>query len=622
MNERDLYALAAKLLKHYATEDEAVAKIVETAPIIRGEAKVAPVITADERALLNMLGGPMAEAMEARHISLASQGCGCGCGCGCGDGDGDGGEGGSDAGGGNEGGTGGNDSGNDAGGSFGGSSDADGGKGGEGNDAGAGGASDSGMGGNEAGAGDADSGKGSESGNEAGAGANAGAGDADSGKGGNESGNEAGGAPDAGGDDPANDSSWAGLLGNEAQNALSAALGPSASGQFGISGVVGANETTGWAGNLSGNNLGGQQAAGQQSASENTGWTGDLSGVNSGMFGSAFGNLSGVNAADMALGPAASGQFGLSGVVGSNQEAQEMGLNIAGILGPASTPAAEQQVASNPYGELNVAQIAQDFNLNPNAPQYTELTINKSFSPTAMSSTSFEPETAMSSTSFGPPTAMSSTSFGPDADPSYSLDNALGGLGGDGSSAVVPSGLSSLSVATQGQGGPTSAPQFAPAAAITPTTPKEIGRAFSLPELNYLLYGYGPESSFFKPAAAQGGYFDADAYFADGGLVATSAPPAQPTVASYPTMAYTDGQGPVGAIAAPPAMPASDLFGSDAPHASPMAPAPAAAAPTLTPDSPFLATQNVNATPVPAPISQNPNLGYSLGLPPLSGLKG
>ena len=250
--------------------------------------------------------------------------------------------------------------------------------------------------------------------------------------------------------------------------------------------------------------------------------------------------------------------------------------------------------------------------------------------PTAMSSTSFGPPTAMSSTSFGPPTAMSSTSYGPltaMSSTGYEITpenqptaGALDGLGGGGSSASVPSVLASLGVTTQAQGQAQGAPTSV--AATVAAAENKLGRSLSIPELNYLLYGYGKESSFYKPAAAQGGYFDADAYFADGGLVATPTAPAQPTVASYPTMAYTDGQGPVGAIAAPPAMPASDLFGSDAPHASPMAPAPAAAAPTLTPDSPFLATQNVNATPVPAPISQNPNLGYSLGMPPLSGLKG
>ena len=90
MNDHDLRALAAKLLKHYVVEDEAVAKIVETKTLERGEPKVVPLITAEERALLNMLGGPMAGAMECRVVSLAAQGCGCGCGCGCGDGDDDG----------------------------------------------------------------------------------------------------------------------------------------------------------------------------------------------------------------------------------------------------------------------------------------------------------------------------------------------------------------------------------------------------------------------------------------------------------------------------------------------------------------------------------------------------
>jgi hypothetical protein len=220
----------------------------------------------------------------------------------------------------------------------------------------------------------------------------------------------------------------------------------------------------------------------------------------------------------------------------------------------------------------------------------------------------------MSSTGYGPLTAMSSTGYEITSG-DEPAGGALDGLGGGGSSASVPSALASLGVTTQAQG-PVSP------AAIAAAIAKETGRSISIPELNYLLYGYGNESSFYKPAAARGGYFDADAYFANGGLVASPTPPVQPTVAASPTMAYTDGQGPVGAVAAPPAMAPSDMFGSDAPHASPMAFAPAAAAPTLTPDSPNLATYNVNATPVAAPISQNPNLGYSLGLPPLSALKG
>ena len=134
-----------------------------------------------------------------------------------------------------------------------------------------------------------------------------------------------------------------------------------------------------------------------------------------------------------------------------------------------------------------------------------------------------------------------------------------------------------------------------------------------------------PEFGFYQtnrtptPYAAHGGYFDADAYFADGGLVSAQGAPVQPMVASMPTMAYTDGQGLVGAIAAPPGLTPYDSYGSDAPHASPMAPAPAAAAPSFSGPLQTLGTRNTNAAPVPAPISQNPNLGYSLGL---SGLRG
>jgi len=91
MTDDELRALAVKMLKH-AAADDAVASVLATAPIVRGEPKVEPIVTAEERALLNMLGGVTAGAMESRVVSLASQGCscGCGCGCGCGDGDGDG----------------------------------------------------------------------------------------------------------------------------------------------------------------------------------------------------------------------------------------------------------------------------------------------------------------------------------------------------------------------------------------------------------------------------------------------------------------------------------------------------------------------------------------------------
>jgi hypothetical protein len=85
-------------------------------------------------------------------------------------------------------------------------------------------------------------------------------------------------------------------------------------------------------------------------------------------------------------------------------------------------------------------------------------------------------------------------------------------------------------------------------------------------------------------------------------------------------MAFTDGEGPVGSIAQPPGLAASDAYGSDAPHASPMAPSIAASVPTMQPGLATLAMKNVNAAPAPSPISQNPNVGYAFGQSPLSKL--
>ena len=143
---------------------------------------------------------------------------------------------------------------------------------------------------------------------------------------------------------------------------------------------------------------------------------------------------------------------------------------------------------------------------------------------------------------------------------------------------------------------------------------------------DYFNYGMGPEWQFYTtktvPAAAQGGYFDADAYFADGGPVDVPNPPTQDLGSSMPTMAYTDGQGAVGSIAAPPGLSNSDSYGSDVAHASPMAPSPAAAAPQLNLGPLSMGAYNTNASPVQSQIAQNPNMSYSLGLTPLSRLKG
>jgi hypothetical protein len=135
-------------------------------------------------------------------------------------------------------------------------------------------------------------------------------------------------------------------------------------------------------------------------------------------------------------------------------------------------------------------------------------------------------------------------------------------------------------------------------------------------------YGFGAERQYYGavPTAARGGYFNADQYFADGGLVQPLSPPTTPLVSAQPTMAFTDGAGAVGSIAQPPGLAPSDSYGSDAPHASPMAPSVAAAVPTMQPGLATLAVPNVNASPVTSQVSQNPNVGYALGNSPLSNL--
>ena len=162
----------------------------------------------------------------------------------------------------------------------------------------------------------------------------------------------------------------------------------------------------------------------------------------------------------------------------------------------------------------------------------------------------------------------------------------------------------------------------------TVTTPKTriIGGREYVGVGNANKYGSGAESVFFRPwqrevAAADGGYFDADSYFSDGGLTTPSNPPSMPTMSSFPTMAFTDGQGPVGNIAQPPGLLPSDAVGSDAPHASPMAPSPAAAAPSMSTLQQTLGARNTNASPAMAPVPQNPNVGYALGQSPLSNLR-
>jgi hypothetical protein len=161
---------------------------------------------------------------------------------------------------------------------------------------------------------------------------------------------------------------------------------------------------------------------------------------------------------------------------------------------------------------------------------------------------------------------------------------------------------------------------------ITPKTRIISGREYVGGVTPAKTYGSRGETLFFRPfqkevTAADGGYFDADSYFSDGGLTTPSNPPSMPTMSSFPTMAFTDGQGPVGNIAQPPGLLPSDAVGSDAPHASPMAPSPAAAAPSMSTLQQTLGARNTNASPAMAPVPQNPNVGYALGQSPLSNLR-
>ena len=149
----------------------------------------------------------------------------------------------------------------------------------------------------------------------------------------------------------------------------------------------------------------------------------------------------------------------------------------------------------------------------------------------------------------------------------------------------------------------------------------------------------GPEHEFYKmieerrlkgstgadwvKVAARGGAVNADAYFAEGGMAYSSQNPPQPgTVAdrSFPVMAFTDGQGPLGYIAEPPGLSPRQMVGHDGLMPMPNAPSPAAASPSMAPQGALSAIQNRNAGPFPSPIGQNPNLGYSFGNGPLSDL--
>ena len=207
----------------------------------------------------------------------------------------------------------------------------------------------------------------------------------------------------------------------------------------------------------------------------------------------------------------------------------------------------------------------------------------------------------------GGPTVGSLLAGSKGAEPGTTPDVNGGGGGGDSDGVIPP--LTATAVPTTGSG------SSLPTAASPVATQEAILRRYLGAGSDLSRYGMGPERAYYS---AEGGYFNADQYFANGGLVSPMQPPSQSTVPPFPTMAFTDGGGPVGSIAQPPGLLASDSVGSDAPHASPMAPSVAASVPTMQPGLATLSMRNVNASPAPSPISQNPNVGYALGQSPLS----
>lgn len=735
MNDKDLRALAAKLLKHYVVKDEAVAKLVEAKAPERGAPKVVPLVTLEERALLNMLGGPMAGAMEKRVISLAAQGCGCGCGCGGdGDGDGDGDEGSS--------------------------------------------SSDSSAADAAAAAAGATGDLGDATG-EAAAAATGVAGDL--GAAAASAADAAAAAAGATGASASSDSS-AGLSAGEAAGwgSLGDSLG--AEGLAGLSGLADGLDglDTGMVG-LTNDSLtamspdelaafmnapqvdpGISPSAYSSLASQNEALSDTLDAVNAGLdanaaaqssagtlgglgslgIGSALGELFGITSAQAA--PAAPATSGVADVLDAAQAAAQQGqlgeflasnptaasvlgnyaseyanlqatnnavlgaqgqqaiygsqpglaldqnANVYGALvGPSASVASAAPSTSSPFGALvgpspeamqqaELIGVIPAIGAGPNATGFTAAPAAPSAPSQVATAPSLGPAIDVPSlntinvgpVAAAPQTPSTLTIQGPAQAPSYTgipaidskianaianpgqtainlgvglvpgvglLNTASGLLGGPtvgsllaGSKGAEPGSVSDLYGDGGGDGGGVMTPVIpvsttgavAPSApVVASTSPVDTSQAILRKYLGAssdpYRYGMGPERTYYS---AEGGYFDADQYFANGGLVSPMQPPSQPTVPPYPTMAFTDGGGPVGSIAQPPGLAASDAYGSDAPHASPMAPSIAASVPTMQPALSTLAMRNVNASPAPSPISQNPNVGYALGQSPLSNL--
>jgi hypothetical protein len=696
MTDADLRALAVKLLKHYAADqDPAVEEIIASRPLDRAPAKVVPLITKEQRALLDMLGGGWADIHEGKAVALIAQGCG---GCSAGDDDDGGGSGaeGGPAEGGPEGGDapdGGPEGGPEGGPATGGP---EGGKGGpEGGPAGApaGGAA---QGGDPADAFNESMGWGKSDGTpdesvtsltsfDPGAftpDAPENAPETD------ESPEFGPPAPEVG--PPAPDSGFLGSLGRgfgELFGIGPAAAGPISSWQLGSNTATQNNAISAGAkdaaskGNLSDflnnhpdpavmatwmnshpNELADLAAANSRSqASQTQASQFDSSKSANPTGGAVLGNNGpqtstyGITTGDRAnLGPSPYGTLGDPAALEAAGQIAPIGSTISGLtsglqaatpgsisnpvtlgyeaptqtytappvstLGPLDdetksplTDAERSSLANSQFQAANVndAQKNQQDQLNSlldsisvGLPSNTTAMGNTGTSTTAAPSTSAQP-TNMPSTSY---TQSPSTVSNPPSDgmPNY------GGSGSDGvgGSLYIPSLTPAALVAS-------TTPVATAVEAATPSTQESVLRKYLGAASNPYTYGAGAERTYYS---AEGGMFDADKYFADGGLVAPAQPPATSTAPPYPTMAFTDGGGAVGSIAQPPGMVASDAFGSDAPHASPMAPSIAASVPTVQPALQTLASRNTNASPAPSPIAQNPNVDYSFGMSPLSQL--
>jgi hypothetical protein len=377
------------------------------------------------------------------------------------------------------------------------------------------------------------------------------------------------------------------------------ALGETSYGGFGLSGPQGQSSEYGSLGNVSGLSQGafGTLGEGPGAAGYASAWNSDT-----GVSGQGVG----------ALGETGAGQFGLSGVQGVSPDYG--GLTAAGLAGLVSGPT----TGSFPAGDIAGTTGLLSMGTEPGLVQGTAPTVSDIFGPPVFapqgetSPVVTAPELTIRGEKTTPsvviPDEQAVSPVVPTApvvkdEPVVTEPGATGPtaeelLTGGGDEWVRPTALVEDVVAPK-----TTTPTASTSTGTKPVIPPEQARAIveaiigrrRTPYLTDYYKNYNPEGL----------------KFAMGGPVVQS---------SFPVTAYTDGQGPVGAIAAPPALTGYQAAGYDNVVGSPMAPAPAAAAPSLFGGGPLSAARNTNAMPVQSQISQNPNVASSLGYGPLARL--